>query len=105
LAGRFRLPSLPRDLKLDDQAQSAGLRWLRIPGVAHGGYDLPRYAETTGLVVSGLLVGDGAKAWSQCPGLQRILGLGSYLGAWTWLHKLRRAMVRPDRHRLSVASA
>ena len=34
-------------------------------------------------------------------GLQRILGLGSYETAWTWLHKLRRAMVRPDRDRLS----
>jgi transposase-like protein len=28
-------------------------------------------------------------------GLQRVLGLGSYRTAWTWLHKLRRAMVRP----------
>ena len=27
-------------------------------------------------------------------GLQRALGLGSYKTAWTWLHKLRRAMVR-----------
>ena len=27
-------------------------------------------------------------------------GLGSYETAWTWLHKLRRAMVRPDRDRL-----
>ncbi len=34
-------------------------------------------------------------------GLQRILGLGSYKTAWTWLHKLRRAMVRPGRDRLS----
>ena len=34
-------------------------------------------------------------------GLQRILGLGSYKTAWTWLHKLRRAMVRPGRERLS----
>jgi transposase-like protein len=34
-------------------------------------------------------------------GLKRILGLGSYQTAWTWLHKLRRAMVRPDRDRLS----
>lgn len=34
-------------------------------------------------------------------GLQRILGLGSYRTAWTWLHKLRRAMVRPGRDRLS----
>lgn len=36
-------------------------------------------------------------------GLQRILGLGSYETAWTWLHKLRRAMVRPGRDRLSGA--
>ena len=34
-------------------------------------------------------------------GLQRVLGLKSYKTAWTWLHKLRRAMVRPDRDRLS----
>jgi hypothetical protein len=34
-------------------------------------------------------------------GLQRVLGLGSYDTAWTWLHKFRRAMVRPGRDRLS----
>ncbi len=34
-------------------------------------------------------------------GVQRVLGLGSYHTAWTWLHKLRRAMVRPGRDRLS----
>jgi len=34
-------------------------------------------------------------------GVKRILGLGSYETAWTWLHKLRRAMVRPGRDRLS----
>jgi transposase-like protein len=33
-------------------------------------------------------------------GLQRILGLGSYHTAWQWLHRLRRAMVRPERERL-----
>jgi len=33
--------------------------------------------------------------------IQRILGLGSYRTAWTWLHKLRRAMVRPGRDRLA----
>lgn len=33
-------------------------------------------------------------------GLQRVLGLGGYLTAWSWLHKLRRAMVRPGRERL-----
>lgn len=34
-------------------------------------------------------------------GLQRALGLGSYHTAWTWMHKLRRAMVRPGRDQLS----
>ena len=34
-------------------------------------------------------------------GLQRVLGLGSYETAWTWLHKLRRAMVRPGRDSLT----
>lgn len=33
-------------------------------------------------------------------GLQRDLGLGSYRTAWSMLHKLRRAMVRPGRDRL-----
>jgi len=33
-------------------------------------------------------------------GLQRILGLGSYRTAWTWMHKLRRAMIRPGRDKL-----
>jgi transposase-like protein len=33
-------------------------------------------------------------------GLQRVLDLKSYETAWAWLHKLRRAMVRPDRDRL-----
>jgi len=34
-------------------------------------------------------------------GLQQALGFGSYETAWAWLHKLRRAMVRPDRERLA----
>jgi len=34
-------------------------------------------------------------------GLQRILGLKSYETAWAWLHKFRRAMVRPGRELLS----
>ena len=33
-------------------------------------------------------------------GLQRVLGLGSYHTAWKWLHRLRRAMVRPARDSL-----
>jgi transposase-like protein len=34
--------------------------------------------------------------------LQRQMGFGSYQTAWTWLHKIRKAMVRPDRTPLSA---
>lgn len=33
--------------------------------------------------------------------VQRMLGVKSYKTAWSWLHKLRRAMVCPDREKLS----
>ena len=33
--------------------------------------------------------------------LQRQMGFGSYQTAWSWLHKIRKAMVRPDRARLA----
>src|SRR5947207_13406896 len=33
--------------------------------------------------------------------LQRQLGFGSYGTAWSWLHKIRKAMVRPDREPLA----
>ena len=29
--------------------------------------------------------------------IKRVLGFGSYQTAWAWLHKMRRAMIRPDR--------
>lgn len=40
------------------------------------------------------------KNGSSAKNIQRLLGLGSYQTAWAWLHKLRRAMVRPNRERL-----
>ena len=43
----------------------------------------------------------GQKNGVNALGLQKELGLGSYHTAWSWLHKLRRAMVRPGRDRLS----
>ena len=50
-----------------------------------------------------------AAAWQVCRqkagvsalGLKRALGLGSYETAWSLLHKLRRAMVRPGRELLA----
>ena len=41
------------------------------------------------------------KNGASAKGIQRILELGSYQTAWAWLHKLRRAMVRPGRDRLT----
>jgi len=34
-------------------------------------------------------------------GLKHVLGLNSYQTAWSWLHKMSRAMVRPGRQPLS----
>jgi len=34
--------------------------------------------------------------------LKRQMGFGSYQTAWSWLHKIRRAMVRPDRASLTA---
>lgn len=34
-------------------------------------------------------------------GLRQVLGLGSYKTAWAWLHKIRTAMVNPNRTKLS----
>ena len=43
------------------------------------------------------------KYGASAEGLQQVLGLGSYETAWTWLHKIRKAMVRSDRTKLSGA--
>lgn len=71
-----------------------------------------RVSVTAGTVFAGTrspLTQWFAAAWHVCStkngasalGLQRLLGLGSYETAWTWLHKLRRAMVIPGRDLLS----
>jgi transposase-like protein len=41
------------------------------------------------------------KYGASAEGLQQILGIGSYRTAWTWLHKIRKAMVRSERTMLS----
>ena len=43
----------------------------------------------------------GQKNGTSALGLKRILGLGSYQTAWSWLHKMRTAMIRPGRDRLA----
>ena len=41
------------------------------------------------------------KSGASAMGLQRVLGLKSYTTAWTWLHKIRTAMVNPKRTNLA----
>lgn len=41
------------------------------------------------------------KYGASAAGLRQVLGLKSYQTAWTWLHKIRKAMVRPGREELS----
>ncbi len=71
-----------------------------------------RVSVTSGTVFAGTrspLTQWFAASWHVCStkngasalGLQKLLGLGSYETAWTWLHKLRRAMVVPGRDLLS----
>ncbi|MEX2582137.1 MAG: IS1595 family transposase [Gemmatimonadota bacterium] len=43
----------------------------------------------------------GHKYGANALNVKRMLGVGSYKTAWAWLHKFRRAMVRPGRGRLS----
>jgi transposase-like protein len=58
-------------------------------------FDKTRYPLRTWFHVMWHVVGQ--KNGVSALGLQRELGLGSYQTAWAWLHKLRRAMVRPGR--------
>jgi hypothetical protein len=70
---------------------------LRLPKFGDARDDLSGHLQAPDTLVPGRLVGNQPSAM----GLQRVLGLRSYKTAWTWLHKLRRAMVRPDRDRLT----
>src|SRR5512134_3006683 len=78
---------------LGNVAQPVALPSLRSAGIADGRNGAAGHAQAAA---------DGAmwfvtsqKNGVSALGLQRVLGLGSYETAWTWLHKLRRAMVRP----------
>jgi len=113
----------------DDDACLDYLEWLRWPGgfvcprCGHGGSRLGdgrfwcepcrrRVSVTTGTVFHGTrtpLTVWFAVAWYMTTSkngvaaltLHRLLGFGSYQTAWAMLHRLRTAMVRPDRDRLA----
>ena len=80
---------------LDRQAESHGLRRLRLPGVARD--NLPRHAQAAEHVAPSDVVGDRAEKRRECP--QQVLGLGHYdgvdLAAQAWC--ARDAIVGRDR--------
>ena len=80
-----------------DVARTVAMSLLRVGDVADGWHGIPGYAQAAANVVSCVWFVTSQKNGVSALGLQRALGLGSYETAWTWLHKLRRAMVRPGR--------
>jgi hypothetical protein len=75
--------------------------WLSASDISDGGDDLPGPRKPLVVWFRAMWYVTSQKNGASALGLQRVLGLASYETAWTWLHKLRRAMVRPDRDRLS----
>lgn len=80
---------------------ASGMQRLRTSNLGHRRDNLPGHAQAAGAVVRAMWWVTSQKNGTSALGLQRVLGLGSYKTAWTWLHKLRRAMVRPGRDRLT----
>ena len=64
-------------------------------------HDLSPFAQSLSTWFAAVWFVTSQKNGVSAQGLQDVLGFGSYETAWAWLHKLRRAMVRPDRELLS----
>ena len=82
-------------------ATTVGVRGVWATDFGDSGDHFSGHPDSVAGLVSCYVVGDGTEKRRQRVGLQRVLGLKSYETAWTWLHKLRRAMVRPGRDLLS----
>jgi transposase-like protein len=74
---------------------------LRLSDLSDGWHRVPGYAEPLSVWFRAMWFVTRQKNGASALGLQRVLGLGSYRTAWSWLHKLRRAMVRSARDRLA----
>ena len=104
VAGGVPLPDMPRAGSLGHGAGLASLPGVRSADLGDGG---TLFADThlpLRLWFEALWHVTGQKSGGSALGLQRVLGLGSYRTAWNLLHKLRRAMVRPGRGKVSSRS-
>src|SRR3954449_10803532 len=102
LAGRLPLRCLRarRCLHAQDQDRLR-VRGLPQAALAPGRHHRRADQDRPQPLVSGDLPGDASKGGIAATELRRQLGLGSYGTAWSWLHKIRKAMVRPDRQPLA----
>jgi hypothetical protein len=90
---------------IDDSTRSIPLRFLRIRDPTRLWNPISGYPQAVNEAVPGYVVRYQSEKRSRYDELQQELGLGSDETAWTWLHTLRRAMVRPGSGRLSGSVA
>ena len=90
------LPSFVARFGTDEQCRAylVGARWPQGFRCAACGHDRG-WAHKARLVTS-------SKGGIAAMELKRQMGFGSYQTAWSWLHKIRKAMVAPDRVALAV---
>ena len=75
---------------------------MRLSGFGDGGHDFPGHAPAAAHLVSDHVVGDQPEKRGERTGTAKASWVWErYRTAWALLHKLRRAMVRPGRERLS----
>ncbi len=101
MAGGLRLPHGARGhCRVAFGAWPQRVSYLPTPGVCHRGTLFEGTRKLRHWFLAAWQV-TSQKSGASALGIQRALGLGSYETAWAWLHKLRRAMVRPDRDHLA----
>jgi len=83
-----------------DGRRPAPLQSVSARDLGDRGNDPGRDTDAAGQLVRAVWYVVNQKQGVSALGLQRVLGFGSYQTAWAWLHKLRRAMVRPGRELL-----
>ena len=101
LAGGVRLSVVRRGEGLADGSRSLAVQGLSAAGVGDGGAIFQDTHLPLTVWFRAMWQVTSLKNGVSAAGLQRVLGLGSYKVVWAMLHKLRRAMVRPGREKLS----
>lgn len=89
-----------RSIRIREQAHRSEMSQVPARHVDYRRYCDARHEDSAAGLVLGGIFGNNADAWSIATQFQRQLGLKRYETAFQILHKLRVAMVRPDRDRI-----